>query len=319
MNLSASRVKTYQTCSWQYYLTYILGFRDFDKGNDGSKRGTICHLVLECIQDKISRHYLIEDFQETGFEGHPNIYRLVMKHAKVVGVDDKDNMDLMEGFIKVGLKSDFLCEGWDLQDPEKKFHIENKTPKYKILGFIDKHALDPEMKKGRIDDYKTSKLKFTGKDIKFNIQSLMYSLALAKEYDFEEYIVNFVFLKFPRKPMQTFVYTKEQLAGFEYYLANMYNYLNNFNIKKACSNFARNNDSYFLCGKHDYKLGQLKKDGVTPAWVCPVRQPFLYYELTDEKGKVIKKSKDREELVPVGKQKVVDKFYSGCPAWNKYS
>jgi len=317
MNLSASRIKAFHTCSFQYYLTYILGFRDFDKGNDGSKRGTITHLILECIQRKEPRHYLIEEFQKTGFKGNKNIHKLVMKHAKLLGVDDDENTKLIEGFIKLGLKTDFLCEGWDLEPPEKKFHIENKEPEFNVLGFIDKMGISKCRKIGRIDDYKTSKVKFTGKDAKFNVQSLVYSLALAKEYDFDSYEVNFVFLKFPRKPLQTFNYTRDQINGFQYYLSHVYNYLNNFTFTKACSNFARNNESYFLCGKYDYQPGDLKVDGVTPAWVCPFRLPFLYYELVEEDGKVVKKSKEKDELKPAAGQKVVDKYYQGCPAWNK--
>ena len=161
MYLSASRIKTYLTCSWTYYLTYELGFRDFDESNDGAKRGTICHLVLEVLLNPRHQKY-IPKVKEGGPSAVPSIFRMVAKHARALGVADAANMDMIESFIKVGLKSDYFCEGWDLQEPEKHFKIENESPEYKIMGFIDKCAISECGEKGRVDDYKTSKAKFTG-------------------------------------------------------------------------------------------------------------------------------------------------------------
>ena len=47
--LSASRIKTAQTCSWTYWCNYKLKLPD--AGNDGSSRGTICHNVFELLGD----------------------------------------------------------------------------------------------------------------------------------------------------------------------------------------------------------------------------------------------------------------------------
>lgn len=318
MYLSASRIKTYHTCSWTYYLTYILGFRDFDKGNDGSKRGTICHLILEVLLNPRHQHH-IEDVKKHGIFLVPSIGRLVLKHAKIVGVDDPDNLELINKFIQVGLKTDYFCEGWNLQPPEKEFRIENEAPYYKILGYIDKYAISPDGETVRVDDYKTSKSKFTGKDIKLNIQSLLYGLALWKESGYKKVEANFIFLKFVRQPWQRFQYDEETLKGFEYYLAHIYKYLSNFTLQKACSNFARRNDSFNLCGKRNYQPGDLKDDGVTPAWVCPWRLPFIFYELVDKSGKVIKKSKEKQELLDLKVEGAIlqEKLYAGCPAWRK--
>ena len=49
VTLSASRIKTAQSCSWLYWFKYIL--KAPDKSNDGAKRGTICHLVFELLGD----------------------------------------------------------------------------------------------------------------------------------------------------------------------------------------------------------------------------------------------------------------------------
>ena len=54
--LSASRIKVAQTCSWQYWAKYILKLPD--KSNDGAKRGSICHLVFECLGNpRHKKHY----------------------------------------------------------------------------------------------------------------------------------------------------------------------------------------------------------------------------------------------------------------------
>lgn len=321
MYLSASRIKAFLTCSFAYHCVYNLGFRHMDEGNDGSRRGTITHLILENLQHS-KRHHRHKNFIENGFDGDQAIYRLVRKHAKIVGVDDQENLSLIEGFIKVGLATDFLCEGWNLKDPETKFQIESEDPLYKILGFIDKSAVSHCGNHVRIDDYKTSKQKFSGKDVSMNVQGLIYALAMKKIGGYKKFFVNFLFLKFPKTnrspkgPIQSFEYDEKTLNGFEIYLANVYKYLSNFTIKKACSNFARNNENYFLCGKEP---GDLKADG-SAAWVCAYKRPFLYWEVKDKEGKI--KFTAKEEQKALDKMEdgdtIKEKWYGGCPRWNKY-
>lgn len=311
MYLSASRIKTYLTCSYTYYLTYECGFRDLDEGNDGSKRGTICHLVLECLIEDKHHHYIKKIQKAKSCYKVPQIKRLIMKHAKILGVDDEENLGLMDKFIQVGLKADFFCEGWDLQPAEEEFNIVKD--RYKIRGFIDKHALQLAMDKARIDDYKTSKNKFTGKDAEFNIQAFMYALAIYEKYGVSEIDANFIFLKFPRAPFQSFTITESQLKGFEYWLGNMYSFLSDYGPAKAASNYAKHNDCWRLCGKGP---SSKKKDG-SPAWVCQWKYPFIYYEGVDEKGKV-RKAKTEEKLLDKGvdPDTVEEKFYRGCPSWD---
>lgn len=313
MYLSASRIKTYLVCSWTYYVKYHLGFNYMDESNDGAKRGTICHLILEVLQNpkrkKIVKNILKEEILPA------QINKLILKHAKRLKVDDQDNLNLINNFILVGLKSDFYCEGWELQDPEKKFEISSESPEYKILGFIDKHAFSKDGNSVRIDDYKTSKTKFSGKDARFNIQALLYALALFKESNAKKAIVNFIFLKFQKSPVQKFEFSKEVIFGFEQYLGEVYKYLSKFTSKKACENFAKNNENHFLCGKEP---GDLKKDG-SPAWVCPWKRPFIYYEVKNEDGKIVFTSKDEVKAKEFAKETDVlsCKLYPGCPAFNK--
>jgi hypothetical protein len=198
---------------------------------------------------------------------------------------------------------------------EKKPSIT--TAQHEILGYIDKHAISHCGEKCRIDDYKTSKIKFTGKDAKFNIQALMYALAMKKEGQYKVAYVNFIFLKFPKSPLQSFEFDEATLNGFEHYLSDIYKYLKTYNLKKACSNFARNNENYFLCGKEP---GDIKKDG-SPAWVCPWKRPFLYFEVKDAEGKIKFTSKTKQEAVDKTENGdiMTEKYFAGCPAWNKTS
>ena len=53
--LSASRIKVAQTCSWLYWAKYVLKLPD--RSNDGAKRGTICHLVFECLGNPRHKHH----------------------------------------------------------------------------------------------------------------------------------------------------------------------------------------------------------------------------------------------------------------------
>lgn len=312
--LSASKIKTYLTCSWCYYVTYSLGFRGMDEGNDGSKRGTISHLILQLLQNP-KREKIRKLFLKKGLEGNDAIKRLILKHAKKLEIDDSENLSLIESFIQVGLKSDFLCEGWNLKEPEKKFEIESIDPEYKILGYIDKHAISPCSSICRIDDYKTSKQKFTGKDAKFNIQALMYALALYKEGLYNKYFVNFIFLKFPKSPLQSFEFNQKILKGFEIYLSDIYKYLKNFNVKKACENFAKDNENYFLCGK---ELGDINAKG-NPAWVCPWKRPFLYWEIRDKDKNIKFTSKEKEKVLDKMAEGdiITQKYYAGCPKFNR--
>lgn len=313
MYLSASRIKSYIGCSWTYWVTYHLKFRDMDASNDGAKRGTICHLILECLILERRRKQVF-NILTNGLKSDKAVCKLIDKHAKILNVNDENNMNMIHDFIIVGLKSDFYCAGWDLQPAEKRFIIEPKDEndrQYKIMGFIDKHALKPEEGKARVDDYKSSKQKFSGKDNDFNIQGLTYALALWKEGGYKEIDMNFVFLKFPKSPFQSFTYNENQLKGFEIFLEETYKYLSNFNIKKAVSNFGKFNGNSFICGK---RKGDLKKDG-SPAHICQWKDPFIYYQLTDENGNILKTSKEEGVLEAKEGQTVKEVYYAGCPAF----
>lgn len=315
MVLSASRIKTYLHCSKIYYNTYVLGMRDINGGNDGARRGTITHLVLELLLKPRHQKYIYQILKSSASKVRP-IQKLIEKHAKILGVNDKDNLDLIDSFIKVGLESDYFCDGYDLQPAEWHFTIDNESPRYKIGGFLDKHAFAKDGGPSRIDDYKTSKNKFSGKDKDFNIQALTYGLALWKLKGIKEVDVNFLFLKFKRQPWQKYSYNEDHFKGYEYFLGNLYSYLENFDYKKSKSNYGADKvETFRLCGGLP---GDLKADG-SPAWVCSYKQPFIYFELKNPDGKIVQTHMKREELEPKVKEgwELNERFYAGCERFHR--
>lgn len=241
-------------------------------------------------------------------EGSPAVTRLVkkflIKHDIMYDRPD-ENYDLISEMIMVGLHIDFYGEGGSIDKPEQEFNIENKKPAYKIRGFIDKPVKYEKKKEIKIIDYKSSKYKFRGDELDSNIQALMYSLAAKTLWPGLKPNVEFQFLRFPRKPCQNLEFSKDQIKGFETYLEHIYKHINAFSEEDSKTNFAIDNSkTRWMCG-----IGR---------WVCPLKKEFNYYSLQDNKGKQVRSSLKKEELVKIKKkgQKIIEKTYEGCPKFN---
>lgn len=318
--LSASRIKTLETCSWQYYCSYVLKLPQ--KGNDGSSRGTICHLVLELLLSKKHKSHFTSITKKGSIDGSEAVSRLVKKRAQKLKVDSAENLKLIDEMIVVGLKNEFFgAKGAKVLPPEFEFRIENERPKYNIRGFIDKPIDYPADQRMEITDYKSSKEKFKGEELKSNTQAMMYSLAAKKSWPDRRPIIKFVFLRFPKQPTQILEFSDAALSGFEHYLSFINKKINNFDQKAARSNFAADQPMEkgggfkgpIVCGFAKEK-GQLKKDG-TLMWHCPVKFAFSYYVLKNENGEVVKSSFE-DDLSP-GKSETVEKLsYPGCPRFS---
>src|SRR5437762_1197766 len=101
VKLSASRIKTYQDCTWLYYVKYILKLPD--KSNDGAKRGTLVHLINELLLNpKRKAHFHLITKNRT-IEACPAIHRLVLKLARKEAIDDPENLELINAMILVAL------------------------------------------------------------------------------------------------------------------------------------------------------------------------------------------------------------------------
>ena len=331
--LSASRIKTAESCSWLYWCKYKLNLPD--KSNDGAKRGSICHLIFEVLGIKKRKKYFNKIIKTQNVFSVPSVKRLILKHAVKEGVDDHENIELMKDMIFNGLTYDFF--GHELGKPTKEYSekdfliVENNGDiQYKIRGFIDKLFLYKRKKFAIIRDFKTSKSVFKGKDYTDNLQDLMYSLAVKKMFpEYATRVSEFLFLKFDldensnnsglvkMKPLDN-----EELYGFEMQLSEIQRYLDNFSIKHAKSSYAAYkgfpNDGSFsgklLCGFAKEK-GELKLDG-TPKWHCPMKFDFFYYKVFDKKGDLhssVFEEDFNEKLLPKGFTYEL-KYYEGCPA-----
>jgi hypothetical protein len=330
--LSASRIKTLQMCSWQYWCKYHLKLPD--KSNEGSLRGTICHAVFENLGNpKHKKHYTRIIKTQNAFASPP-VKRMIEAYAKKHNIDDFENMDLINQMTVEGLNYDFFGdkEGKPTKSiSEKDFDISvNEGDKnYRILGFIDKLFLFKRKKTALIRDFKTSKQIFSGKEYTDNMQNLMYCLAVKHLYpEFLKRRMEFLFVKFDcnndgcceMEPLDV-----DELEGFEYFLTEVQQIINNFNEDVASKNLAYDKgylgrDDGFagrvVCGRAEF-AGQLKKDG-TPMWHCPFKFAREFYVLVDKKGVRVasadlKKDLNHKKTKDLKMEKVK---YDGCPAFS---
>ena len=296
--LSASRIKTLETCSWVYWNNYHQKIPQ--NQNDGAIRGTICHTVFEILLNPRHRKHYDKIIKNNSISGSKPVEKLVKKLKARMGLDSS-NFNLLDQMIMVGLKNDFFGRGGKIIKPEYPFEIKNDNPKYHIKGFIDKPI--KKKKEMHIIDYKSSKYKFRGDDLQANIQAMMYSLASIKLWPKLTPIVKFLFLRFPKQPVQELTFTKEQIKGFEHYLEHINDYINNFDETTAKSNFAADNEkNKWMC-----QIG---------GWKCPYKDQFNYYVKINEKGEIIESNLDGNFKDTNG-FKIEKREYGGCPRWKQ--
>tara|TARA_Y100000310_G_scaffold327028_1_gene392765 strand:+ start:1609 stop:2604 length:996 start_codon:yes stop_codon:yes gene_type:complete len=304
--LSASRLKTLETCSWSYWCNYHLKLPQ--KQNEGALRGTVCHLVFEMLIKKKHKKHFILITKGDNIRASAPVFRLIMKHlirmerSFDLPMTNEDNMKLMNDMILVGLRCDFFGTGGTVENPEHEFLLENDDPPYKIRGFMDKPILYKKNKQVKIIDYKSSKYKFRGEELHSNIQAMVYTLASKKEWKGYKPTIEFQFLRFPRQPLQHLQFTDVQLSGLEYYLSHAFGVINNFTEETAVTNFAADTKkNSWLC-----KIGK---------WRCPYIDAYDYFVVVNKKGEEIQKSLKKEELQKDLKrgQKIEKRTYEGCP------
>lgn len=296
--LSASRIKTLETCSWVYWNNYHTKVPQ--TSNDGALRGTICHTIFELLLNKRHLKNYKRIIKANSISGDIAVQRLVKKLANKVKLDEK-NDKLLNDMILIGLKHDFFGEGGEIVKPEYAFDIKNDSPKYHIKGFIDKPIkIKKEM---HIIDYKSSKYKFRGDDLEANIQAMMYSLASKKLWPKLKPIVKFLFLRFPKQPFQELQFDDNQIKGFEHYLEHINEYVNNFDENSAKANFAIDSEkNKWMC-----QIG---------GWKCPYKDAYEYYVKLNDNNQVVESSLDGNFKNIIG-FKIEKRQYEGCPKWKR--
>jgi hypothetical protein len=256
--LSASRIKTLETCSWVYWNNYHTKVPQSQ--NDGALRGTICHTIFELLLNPKHKAHYDKIIKKNSVKGSKAIARLIKKLKAKVGLDES-NFEILDQMIMVGLKHDFFGEkDGEIVSPEYAFEIEA------------------------------------------NIQAMMYSLASKKLWPKLKPIVRFLFLRFPKQPIQELQFTEDQIKGFEYYLEHINDYINKFDENSAKANFAIDSDkSKWMCG-----IGN---------WRCPYRDPYEYYVKLNTNNDIIETSIDGKFKDITG-FKVEKRKYTGCPKFN---
>jgi hypothetical protein len=333
VKLSASRLKTAKTCSWIYWSKYHLKLPD--KSNEGSARGTICHLIFECLGNKRHLPTYHKIIKTKDVFVSPGVKRLIHKHAALLSVNDDDNIALIKKMVLAGLEHDFFgTESGTLSDSHSEYefdlHVQNKKQNYRIKGYIDKLFLYKKNNSVVIRDFKTSKQLLKGEEETKNLQDYMYSLAVRHLFpDYKKRCSEFLFLKFDLNgegTMRMKKLSEAKLNKFETELTESQAYLEKFSLRQARGAYAadkpRPKDGSFggqiVCGFAKFR-GQLKKDG-NPMWHCVYKFPFDYYALYDVNDKLISTEFPENYHALVRKRKkdqVIKKVhYSGCPRWN---
>lgn len=309
IKLSASKVKVWESCSWVYNCKYNLKLPD--KSNDGAIRGTVAHLILEILINFRHKKHIDLILLHNNIEGSKAVFRLVQKAAKREKLDlsSIENSDILNSIILVGLKYEFFGHS-DLSlvkdvKTEGEFNIE-LTKDVLINGFIDKIVTFNDNSLA-VKDYKGSKKRFNGDEIAYNVQALMYSLAIWKKTGVIPE-VEFLFLRFPKKTSQkTKKCTVEELLGFEEYLLFLAEAMKNFTIKDATSNLAVNNiKTQWMCGSTE-----------PGKWCCSFRKPQIFYSVKDKDGKQKKVyfEVDKKNIKLGEGEKIYKLTYNGCPAF----
>ena len=286
IKLSASRIKTLQSCSWMYYCNYNLKLPQ--KNNSGAMRGSIAHLIFEVLANPRHEHYVKKIVKSKTCLEYPAIFKLIIKAAKREGLDldemvqplkksgqEITNLKCIDEMILVGLRFDFIG-GYKVIGSEWEFDITNESPKYRIGGFVDRIFKDK--KQMIIRDFKSSKKAFKGDELESNLQGMMYSLAVRKKYQKQkDVLVKFLFLRYPDDPERECPhFSEDELRGFEHYLEYINGYLQNFDEKKARSNFAA------------YEFSKKWMCQTKSGWRCPYLNAFEYKVLVDKDNKIIK-------------------------------
>jgi ATP-dependent helicase/DNAse subunit B len=319
--LSASKIKTYSSCSWQYYASYVLKIPQ--KGNSGASRGTIVHNLLELLAKPRHQHFIekiwmagtpeklppIKKFIEKQF-----VYENLSKEEEVkpikVKYGKKNNWETVCEMIMTTLKLEFLSGSGKIIDSEYEFNLINENPRYAVRGFIDRVSEEDDGKTLKILDYKSSAKKFKGEEEESNIQAMIYSLVSRKIWkNYKNYKASFLFMRFPDDPYQHSEFEESELDGLEHYLEYITDILEKINEDSAKINLAASDkEKSWLCGRGK--------------WICPYRDQLKFYKVIDNSekkpshvGSFFTKEEAEKKQLENANFSVEESLYAGCPAF----
>jgi ATP-dependent helicase/DNAse subunit B len=317
--LSASKIKTLDSCTWQYYCSYHLNIPQ--EKNNGAIRGTIVHNLFELISKEKHQHYikkihfagcpskvkeinkfLLNQFNKEGIQIGGEVKPTKAKYGK------KNNWETVCDMVMTAIKAEFISKDFSkIIGSEHEFNIINENPRYAVRGFIDRIEEENEQTL-KILDYKSSAKKFTGEDEDSNVQAMIYSLVARKIWkNYKNYKASFFFMRFPDDPYQNLEFSKDELDGLEHYLEYVSGILENFDQKKATSSMAAySKEKNWLCQRG--------------SWTCPFKNPLTFYKLKNTDGEFVSshlKLDEAEQKIKTSAKPLELEIaeYKGCPAF----
>lgn len=320
--IRSSTLKPFHGCSYLYYAQNILKLPQ-DSNNDGARMGSVCHTIFELLLNPRHRRYYDRIMESGSIKGNHRenltVLELIWKLMKREGLPEKDSVyQKINDMLMVGFNNDFFVKGGEIISAEYRFKHRNESPKYYIIGTMDKIALKNEYV--IIYDYKSSKQKYKGDDKNCNYQALMYSLFASKKWPDKKPIIRFIFLQFPDNPILEIQFDVHTLRGFEYMLESDGFKMKDFTEENALSNLAAYQEiprdgsfgGKLLCGFSKFP-GQLKKDG-TLMFGCIAKWPFSYFKVKNKNNNWIISVKRQEEYILKEGEYFEEVNFEGCPA-----
>ena len=321
MRISASSIKTLNTCNFLFYYSYLLRGETFLSPK--TVLGSCVHEVFEALSNKRHRH-LVEELLN---QSNPNVftitplYKLVTKILKRNKLTDKMWLKDANMLIVNGLREDFYQDkAISHFKAEHEFWIKEKD--LEVRGFIDRAAIYPPTEKYPLGyvvcrDFKSQKELFTKDELDFNIQALIYQWALYRETGLPIFI-EFVMLRHGIRQIVPWS-SEDKIKGTISYLEYVSKYVNAFDIQKAKQNLAADDpNKEWLCGKWAKAKDQLKKDG-QPYFSCWARWPRTMYSVFKEDGDIKYTTDDPSSIKSDEWDNVKSFKFGGCPAFNHES
>jgi len=312
MRVSASKIKTFQSCSWVYFCQYVLKISSGT--HPKTKAGSVAHFLFEVLINPRHSKYVdaVKD-NSASILDFPSLRKLTQKMLKKIELPEEKWIGDIELLVNAGLKLDFNIDGnIKLYDPEYAFEI--KTKNYEANGFIDLAAEMPE-NRIKIRDYKSQGFKFTEEELAFNPQAIMYQYAL---FEKTKMAVDVEFVLLRHNQIQEVKWVGEEaIKGFMLYLDFISETLKNFSMKSACSNFAAHDKSKWYKLGCITKFGQIKKNG-DPYHCCSYKFPRKIFYVKDKDGEIKYSAESMEEIdwtIFKEDYKIEEFKYRGCRYW----
>ncbi len=213
INVSPSRLKTWETCKRQYFYKYKSKLPDPSKPK--TRVGSMIHEILECVSTpaKFERRKAYILYAIETRTNHPVILRSLKKLCKKFEIPEGD---LVEYAHKLML--DTFTKGYDIHCPvvavEQEFHIKVSDKVY-LKGFIDK-IVEIDEETLETVDYKSG-VPFNEEKCQTEFQPYFYKIAAQKLFPkYKNHIFSFHFLK--NKKIITVVKTQDELDRFLKYI-----------------------------------------------------------------------------------------------------